>query len=186
MGLLDNVYLSGSIKAVDFWTKQEKFIEEDLMKCNKSAWILPDYRAQQLTRMFHHLEKHSDVVDSKHFTTTLSFRFEGSVYSSLLQRTSMLPGSGLLNWWSDLINRTDLERNREIEPPVKPKMSRNIQTIFYILLAGFLIALTRMIFELHGIILRVLKTVFRLCVFALLWLVQMAANIVCCKLLKRR
>ncbi len=124
-------YILSARNAADFWKKQEKFIADDLKKCNKSAWILPDYRAQQLTRMLHQSELHSDVGITSYLNTRLNFNFQGLVSSSIIRRTSMVPSSGLLNWWSNLSNRTDLKKSREIERPVKPKMSGNIQIIFY-------------------------------------------------------
>lgn len=142
---------------VNFLKKQAKFIENDPRKCNKSAWILPDYRAQQLTRMLYQWGKHSDVGVTKYLNTRLNLRFDGLVSSTSLQRASMVPSTGLLKWWSDLINRTDLKRHPEIDPPVKPNMSGNIQTIFYMLLGGMLIAQVSMILELHEFILRYSK-----------------------------
>ncbi len=90
-----------------FWIKQEKFIADDLKKCNKSAWLLPDYRAQQMTRLLHQSEMYSDVGITSYLNTRLNFKFDGQVSSSLLQRASMVSSSGLLKWWSDLINRTE-------------------------------------------------------------------------------
>ncbi len=84
----------------------------------------------------------------------------------------MVPSSGLLNWWSDLINRTDLERKNENEPPVKPKMSGNIQMIFYMLQSGLVVALTCMVLESHEYIVKQLQHAFSLCAFVLLRVVQ--------------
>ncbi len=97
------------ITAFDFWTKQDEFIISDLNKCNKSACILPDYRAQQLTRMLHETGMHSDVGVTEYLKARLQFRFEGLVSSSILKKASMVSITGLLRWWSDLNYRTDLE-----------------------------------------------------------------------------
>lgn len=63
-----------------------------------------------------------------------------------------------MEWWANFINRTDLVRLREVEPPLKPKMSGNIQIVFLMLPSGMSIALIFMIFELHRYVLKILKT----------------------------
>ncbi len=158
---------------VDFWKRQNQFIADDLQKCNKTAWILPDYQAQQLTRLLHQSGKHSDVGVDSYFKPYFDFNLEGPVPSFLIQRFSLIHSSGLLEWWSDLINRTDLVRRRESEPPVKPKMSGNIQILFLILPAGMSVATGFMIFELHQYIIRVLNAAWFLLVIALRRIVDM-------------
>lgn len=147
----------------NFWKRQEKFISDDLKKCNKTAWLLPDYEAQQLNRMLYQRGQHSDVGVREYFKSNLNFNFEGTVFSSLIERASLIPSSGLLDWWTDLINRTDLVRRIENEPPVKPTMYGNIQIIFLLLIGGMTIAQMSMIFELHGYIFEML---YWLCVSA--------------------
>ncbi len=136
--------------------------------------------------MLHQSGMHSDVGVTEYLKARLLLRFEGFVSSSLLQRASMLSSTGLLKWWSDLINRTDLERNREYEPPIKPAISGNIQSIFYILLAGLGIGLACMVLEQHLYIYKVIKAAFCWCKFELLWIVHMSRNIMYCKILKKR
>ncbi len=169
-----------------FWEKQDKFILDDLMQCNKSAWIVPDYHAQQWTRMLHQSRRHSDVGITEFFKSHFAFTLQGSISTSALKRISAVHGTGLFKCWSDLINRTDLERNRENEPPVKPTMSGNIQTIFYMLLGGICVALSSMAVELHGYILKVLNAAFCWFNLALWWIVQMSKNILYCKILRKR
>ncbi len=150
LGLLDTDTVENTAaNSADFWKKQENFIENDLKQCNKSAWILPNYRAQQLTRKLHQAERHSDVGFMEYFKPWFNIKFGNSVFSSIIRKSSMVSSSGLLKWWSDLINRTDLKFERQNVPPTKPKMSGNIQIIFYILLAGIVVALNCNVFELH-------------------------------------
>ncbi len=157
IGMLDSIKAYSLLDTINFRKKQYNFIEDDLRKCNNSAWLLPDYQAQQLTRMLYKSGKHSDVGVNAHFKPNLNIYFEGAMPTILLQRASTIPSSGLLEWWSNLINRTDLVRRKDTEPPVKPNMAGNIQTVFLILPVGIAIACIFLIIELHGLILRILK-----------------------------
>ncbi len=161
-----------TLQGVDFWKKQEIFIKNDLKKCNKTAWILPDYQAQKLSRMLYKAEKHSDVGVIEYFRPNLNFYFSGAVSSPLIKRASSISGSGLLEWWSNLINRTDLVRRRDNKPPVKPTMSGNIQMIFILLAVGMSVAQILLIVELHECILRLLKCVFSMIKCVLLNVIQ--------------
>ncbi|MGF2043791.1 hypothetical protein, partial [Staphylococcus aureus] len=81
-----------------FWKLQDEFIADDLKKCNKTAWILRDYQAQQLTRMLYQSGNHSDVGVKTYFKLNLNFYFMGGVPSYLILRTSSISASGLLEW----------------------------------------------------------------------------------------
>lgn len=71
----------------------------------------------------------------------------------------MIATSGLLEWWSNFVNRTDLVRVIENEPPVKPTMSGNIQILFFMLSFGIAVGQIFLILELHEYILKLLYCV---------------------------
>ncbi len=175
-----------SVITVDFYEKQAQFIADDLQKCNKTAWILPDYEAQQMTQQLHQSGKHSDVGVTTYFKPYLNLNFRGPVPSFLIQRVSAVHGSGLLEWWSDLINRTDLVRRSESKPPVKPTMFGNIQMIFFILPAGMSMATIFVLFELHQYIFRVSKATWYLIVTPLRQIIEIFKVIWCVMIYIRR
>ncbi len=176
VGIMDLKKADDSVIAVDFWKKQDKFIVDDLRKCKKTAWLLPDYQAQQFTRMLHQFGNHSDVGVNEYFKPNLNVYFIGAMPSLLIKKASSISSSGLLEWWSNLINRTDLVRRRENEPPVKPTMSGNIQIIFLFLAFGLTISQVFMIFELHGYIFRMFKASYNWCCGLVIFVVQKLKN----------
>lgn len=151
---LDN--FQKAVETVDFVKEQKKLIGDDLRKCNKTAWVLPDYQAQEYARMLYQSGKHTDVGVDRYFKTNFNLVLQGPIPSPIIKRTSLVSSSGLLGWWSDLINRTDLVMRRDTEPPVKPAMSGNIQVLFIILGIGMLTAQIAMIIELHECIFKLL------------------------------
>ncbi len=172
IGLLEIKNAYGSTQTVNFWGKQENFIVNDLKKCNKTAWLLPDYKAQQMSRTLIRLEKHSDVGINSYFKLKLNIYLKGAVSGHLILKDSSIHASGLLDWWSNLINRTDLVRNKENRPPPKPTMSGNIQIIFLLLAIGLSIAQILMIVELHGFVTRAGKAIYCWLCYSLQYLAQ--------------
>lgn len=87
-------------KAIDFvnsWRKQDKFIADDLHKCNRKAWIWPNYQAKELSRSLHQSGRNSDVGVKVSFKTTLNLSFAGRMPSSIFHRVSLVPCAGLLS-----------------------------------------------------------------------------------------
>lgn len=150
VGLITLGKFQSTADAVDLMKKQEKLIADDLGKCDKTAWVLPDYKAQQYARMLYKSSKHTDVGVDKYFRRNFNLVLRGSIPSPIIQRTSAVSSSGLLEWWSDLINRTDLVIQSETEPPTRPAMSGNIQVLFIVLGFGMLVAQIAFVLELHG------------------------------------
>lgn len=67
---------------------------------------------------------------------------------------------------------------QENMPPVKPTMSGNVQTIFYMLLVGLLVAKSCLVLELHGYIFKKLEAAVYFCGFGLVTIVQMCKGFV--------
>ncbi len=143
---------------------------------------MPDYQAQDLTRMLFQSKLHSDVGVESYFETSFNFNFEGSMPSFLIQRVYMFSSAGLLQWWSHFIIRTYLVRKRESEPPAKPTLSGNIQIIFFMLIYEMSIALVSMIVELH---LYINRAIYRSILSAPMWIVGMVKTIMCGRLRKK-
>lgn len=132
-----------------FWKSQHKLIEEDLEKCNKSAWVLPGYLGHQIARTLKTKGKHSDVGINALNRPHLIFIFTGLVPISIYNRASCIANSNLLEWWQGLINKTHLVSASLNEPPTEPNMSGSIQLIFMIIGSGLLLASTFLFVELR-------------------------------------
>jgi hypothetical protein len=144
-----------------FWRKQSQFIFEDLKKCAKTSWILPEYMAHRLSKRLRKLDLHSDVGVNGYAKRQILFNFQGSVPGSLVKRISRLQHSGLFEWWKNFVNRTDLGKVNNVEPPKPPNMKGNIQLIFILLLSGLLGALVFLIIELRSVFFKYFKIWFR-------------------------
>lgn len=59
---------------------------------------------------------------------------------------------GLLEWWTNVINRTDLKKRKENASLKSPNMLGNIQVLFVILGVGLAVAILSVIVELKGVI----------------------------------
>lgn len=81
----------------------------------------------------------------------------------MILKASLVHSSGLLGWWSNLINKTDLVIQQPNHSPTKPSMSGNIRVIFLLLGSGLLVAQGCMVLELHKCIKIILKYVWYLC-----------------------
>jgi hypothetical protein len=177
IGLMSFESFAKSVRTFDFWGKQDAIILEDLKKCNKSAWIMPNYKAQQLKRVLYQSGKHSDIGVGALPKSYVDVVYRSHMPSSILLKTSLVSNTGLLDFWSNLINRTDLVGRLENEPPKKPNMSGNIKVIFVFLVAGLLISLICMFLELHGSILRIICEAFKSCHLIVLCVIQKCKRI---------
>ncbi len=123
-------------------------ILSDIHKCNKTAWILPNYLAQATTKALKKSGKHSDVSFEAYTKPAILFGFLGAnVPSSIIQRFSLIVNTGLFEWWPKLINRSDLKTGNDKTPPQKPNMFGNILVIFVLLGGGLSISSLCMILE---------------------------------------
>lgn len=130
--------------------QQNNLVMEDLLGCNKTAWILPDYVGHNISRYLRKLGKHSDVGIHAYTKTHLSFHIRGLVPTSLLQRFGWMSSSGLLDWWPSLINRTDLTIPPNLNTqPTKPSMTGNIQIVFMMWASALVISICWLIIELR-------------------------------------
>ncbi len=125
--------------------------------CNKSAWILPNYLAQDIFRKLTKSGKHSDVGTHSYSSPFLYVELRGLFPLSLLNQFSKIAASGVIEWWPNFINRTDLSREDDKLPPTKPNMKGHTQVIFIILGSGLSFSLSSMFLELSGSIVKYLK-----------------------------
>lgn len=130
-----------------FWNNQNKLIARSMQKCNKTAWILPNYYAQDIARRLRKSEKHSDVSTKALTRPILGFRLAGLVPLSLLSEFWKIEASGIFEWWPNLINRTDIKLQIENVPPKKPNMKGHTQVIFFILGIGHSFAICCLFLE---------------------------------------
>ncbi len=157
-----NVFKKGKAMMNRFWNDQNELILNDLITCNKSAWVIPDYIGQTVSRKLRKLGKHSDVGTNAYNKAYLIFRYEGLVPTSLLNKLLMIKESGILEWWPDFINRTDLKIGNDIVLPTSPNMFGNIQVVFFFLGGGLAISIACVGIEL-------LETIFNFIKFYLKW-----------------
>lgn len=141
-----------------FREKQQQYVINDLVKCNKTAWILPEYFAQLYSRNLKMLVKHSDIRISSFNNPYFMFRLRGVVPTSLSKRASLIKSSGLLEWRPNFINGTEKVMPYSLKPPTKPNMSGNIQFIFEILGTGLTVAQFLFTVELENLMLILLKS----------------------------
>jgi len=130
-----------------FWKNQNDLILEDLLGCNKSAWILPNYLTQDISRTIQRSNKHSDVVASTYLRPFLCLRMSGLIPLSLQSQFAKMQKSGILDWWPKFINRTDLNKEKSSLPPTKPNMSGHTQVIFFIFCIGVSFGIISMLIE---------------------------------------
>ncbi len=142
---------------VRFWNNQIRLISKDMHKCNRTAWILPNYFAQDISRSLSKIGHHSDVGTYAYSKPFLYLQISGLFPLSLLNHYSRISASGIIEWWPNFINRTDLGKQIDVVPPVKPNMMGHTQVIFIILGIVLLIALSSLVLELSGIIFRYMK-----------------------------
>lgn len=129
--------------------KEANLIQDDLNNCSKSAWLMPNYLAQISHRSLRKSGKYSDV-SSKAYTSPESNFIYWTAYvpASIFRRFSLIPTTGLLEWWPKFINRSDLTTSNVNILPPKPNMSGNILVVFVFLIGGLSIALLCMFAEL--------------------------------------
>jgi hypothetical protein len=141
--------------------KQHDFLLNDLKRCNKTAWILPDFVGHSVSRYLTKLGKHSDVGIDAYTKTHLSFYIMGIMPTSLLQQFGWMSSSGLLQWWPDFINRTDLNIQSILDPePTKPNMSGNILVVFVLFGVGIVISCCCLVLEVRKGIVLIVKVYF--------------------------
>lgn len=87
-----------------FWNNQTRLIAQDLHKCSQTAWILPNYYAQEISRNLIKPGNHSDVGTSSYYSPALNFHVTGLLPWSLLDQFSKISASGIVEWWPTLIN----------------------------------------------------------------------------------
>lgn len=102
-----------------------------MQRCIKTAWILPNYYSQDIARISRKPGKHSDVSTKAYRRPILGFEINGHVLISLLNRFSYILSVGILDWWPNLINRTDLKTQNVNVLSIKPNMSGHTQVFFY-------------------------------------------------------
>ncbi len=146
-----------------FWNNQNALIAKDMHNCSKTAWILPNYLAQDISRSLTKSGNHSDVGTFAFSKPFLYLRLTGLFPLSLLNQYSKVLASGLVDWWPNFINRTDLRRTSEKMPPKKPNMNGHTQVIFIILGSGLLIAISSLIGELSGKLFKYIKLIYGFC-----------------------
>ncbi len=148
---------SGSVLKDYMTEKQEKHLLIDLRKCNRTAWLLPNYKASIIYNKLYKSGKHLDIGKTAYTTMRLSLILYGIGSIHLLRRISFISSNGLLEWWPTFLNKTYNMFDKEILPPTKPNMSGNIQVIFIILGIGLLLAVTCMMIECRKITFRYFK-----------------------------
>ncbi len=136
--------------------RQIKVVADDLLKCNRSAWILPEYLAYDLSRDLKMAGKHSDVGTNALSKPTVYFFYIGLVPTSIYKRTDLVSSAALFQWWQGFINKTHLENANTCELPQKPNMAGNIQLIFILFGGGLILAFSCMILnsEIHFFIVK--------------------------------
>ncbi len=143
-----------------FWNDQKRLVAQDLHNCSKTAWVLPNYMAQDLSRNLIKSGKHSDVGITAYTRPTLYLLFFGLYPLSLVNEYSKLSTSGLVEWWPNFINETYLNVKNDQIPLAKPNMKGHTQVIFYILCGGLTIAFSSMIVEISGILFKFIKAMY--------------------------
>lgn len=166
--------ISRAARKYNFWGKQNKFIANDLSKRNKTAWLLPDYKAKQFSRIPYQEESSQMLVSTHIFNQSLKILLEGEVPLLIIKSVLSISGSGLMESWSHLINRRDLLSRRESEPPVKPTMSGNVQIVFLLLPVQMSVPLILVILELNRYIVGLLRATW--CSFSLFWMLKKFEN----------
>lgn len=144
-----------------FWNNQNELIVQDIYNCNKTAWIIPNYMAQDISRNLTKSGYHSDVGTVVYSKPFLYLRLYGMFPISLLKQFSRISATGVVEWWPNFINRTDLQKSNEKSPPTKPNMRGHTQVIFILLGIGLLIAFTSFIGELGVILYKGIRKVFK-------------------------
>ncbi len=158
----ENTIRSFNTKTVietEFVRSQNDLIMQSLKRCQKEAWILPDYLGQSISIILRKLSQQSNVGISTLSKSYLIFYYDGFVPTSLLQRISLVKTSGILEWWPKFIKRSDLNINQDIVFPETPKMSGNIQVIFIFLSSGLAVSIFIFIAELVPYTFRILKSI---------------------------
>ncbi len=146
-----------------FWTNQKDLIVKDMENCSKTAWILPKYYAEDISKNLRKSGHHSDLGEMAYTKLYLCVGLNGLMPLSLLGQYSLIQTSGILEWWSNLINRTDIIVTNENIPPSKPNMKGHLQVLFYGLSIGHSIAFVGWIFELLGRIGRYMMIFYAYC-----------------------
>ncbi len=152
VGIIDKTsakMLSIGNKLSERFTKiQDDLVRNSLNNCSRTAWTLPNYLAQIYHRSLKTSGKHSDVSSYAYTLPEITFVYEKAyVPSSILVLFSLIPNTGLLEWWPKFINRSDLVLGYESIVPTKPNMSGNILVIFVFLVVGLLFAIICMVVE---------------------------------------
>ncbi len=151
---------NGNILKSKFFKTQEDFVFSDLSNCNKTAWILPNYKANKISRMLKEAGKYSDAGKTPYNKEFTSVFFYGLGSVNLFKRISRISNAGILQWWQHLFNMSSSGKQNEKHSPVKPSMSGNIQAVFIILAIGLAYACICAILELSGLIFKYSKIAF--------------------------
>lgn len=120
-----------------FW----KFMND----CNRSALMLPvnlcNYYARQLAKVGH---QHVFIGKESFSNASSVIKISGPVPSFVTQRINGLKATGIVEWWLDMIDygRSFRSTDWHMGHLERPTMQGNISKIFFLLVAGLLLAIT--------------------------------------------
>lgn len=133
----------------DFKKKEEKVLYSELVKCQKTALILPEYLSQSFaSRARRKTGQYMSVGKEKYASLNLAFRLEGAVPIFILQWFSGIKQSVLFLWWESFIGKRWNPEFHSDKFLVKTSMDGNILAIFLILEVGILVAAIGLLLEL--------------------------------------
>ncbi len=140
--------------------KQQNYIENNLKTCNKTAWLLPNYKASIIYNKLRKAGKHLDIGKTAYTKTHIGLIIDGIGSLHLVKRISLISATGLLEWWPNFLNKSYNMLAKEVLPPTKPRMSGNIQVILIILRIGLSLASACILIECRKNIFQIAITVF--------------------------
>lgn len=155
--------LSKSIGAVckSVWDLEQKYLQNFLFNCTKSALVVPEDLANELGRELQ-LMNRLDVYVGKEIYTgiSLSVMFSGWIQPIVLKQMKLIKQSGTWDWWPKFIlsnKRFNVDKSYGGKEIDTPNMGGNIVLLFLLLLSGLSCTFVVFIFEVYKIVINFLQ-----------------------------
>ncbi len=145
------------------YRKDEDILYNELMKCSKTAVILPKYLAHNFAERLQRSDVPYGKVGSQRFKeVNTAFNIDRLVPPFLMKRISGVEASGIIDWWKRFVGKEYLPQKLPSELVKSATMYGNILVIFIVLLGGLTISCGVYVLEILPLLcFRVWKTVLR-------------------------
>ncbi len=148
-----------------FFEMEERIFKEDLLKCNRTAIVVPQYKAKSYAR--HVLTKKPSMPISISKESYSPFyihaNLKGYIPPFILRNLRGIQNAALLEWWAKNIGDSDRNPVAQQKTLEAPTMAGSILVVFTLLLSGLvlgmLVFLLESRYDILNVIVKILKKI---------------------------